>query len=144
MKKMVLRVLSIMMIAAIMVISTNSVAALAAENLDISSRVFVSDAAPADNADGSITFSEQKSMKCSFALPTVLNAGESVTVNVKLQFDSADDAGVRFYLISGGVDVNTAAAIESIPNEGVGTIVEKTFTLTANSASTELLFASSR
>ena len=93
MKKMVLRVLSIMMIAAIMVISTNSVAALAAENLDISSRVFVSDAAPADNADGSITFSEQKSMKCSFALPTVLNAGESVTVNVKLQFDSADDAG---------------------------------------------------
>ena len=92
MKKMVLRVLSIMMIAAIMVISTNSVAALAAENLDISSRVFVSDAAPADNADGSITFSEQKSMKCSFALPTVLNAGESVTVNVKLQFNSADDA----------------------------------------------------
>lgn len=143
MKKMVLRVLSIMMIAAIMVLSTNSVAALAAENLDISSRVFVSDAAPADNADGSITFSEQKSMKCSFALPTVLNAGESVTVNVKLQFDSADDAGVRFYLISGGVDVNTAAAIETIPNEGVGTIVEKTFTLTANSASTELLFASS-
>ena len=74
MKKMVLRVLSIMMIAAIMVLSTNSVAALAAENLDISSRVFVSDAAPTDNADGSITFSDQKSMKCSFALPTVLNA----------------------------------------------------------------------
>lgn len=142
MKKMVLRVLSIMMIAAIMVLSTNSVAALAAENLDISSRVFVSDAAPADNADGSITFSDQKSMKCSFALPTVLNAGESVTVNVKLQFDSADDAGVRFYLISGGVDVNTAVAIESIANEGVGSIVEKTFTLTAASASTELLFAS--
>lgn len=143
MKKMVLRVLSIMMIAAIMVLSTNSVAALAAENLDISSRVFVSDAAPTDNADGSITFSEQKSMKCSFALPTVLNAGDSVTVNVKLQFDSADDAGVRFYLISGGVDVNTAAAIETIANEGVGSIVEKTFTLTANAASTELLFASS-
>ena len=97
MKKMVLRVLSIMMIAAIMVISTNSVAALAAENLDISSRVFLSGEAPADNADGSITFSEQKSMKCSFALPTVLNAGDSVTVNVKLQFNSADDAGVRFF-----------------------------------------------
>lgn len=142
MKKMVLRVLSTMMIAALMVLSTSSVTAFAAENLDISSRVFVSDAAPADNADGSITFSEQKSMKCSFALPTVLNAGESVTVNVKLQFDSADDAGVRFYLISGGVDVNTAVAIESIANEGVGSIVEKTFTLTAASASTELLFAS--
>ena len=143
MKKLVRRVLSTMMIAALMVLSTSGVAAFAAENLDISSRVFVSDAAPADNADGSITFSDQKSMKCSFALPTVLNAGETVTVNVKLQFDSADDAGVRFYLISGGVDVNTAAAIETIPNEGVGTIVEKTFTLTANSASTELLFASS-
>ncbi len=143
MKKLVLRVLSTMMVAALMVLCTSNVTAFAAENLDISSRVFVSDAAPADNADGSITFSEQKSMKCSFALPTVLNAGESVTVNVKLQFDSADDAGVRFYLISGGVDVNTAAAIETIPNEGVGTIVEKTFTLTANAASTELLFASS-
>ena len=143
MKKLVRRVLSTMMIAALMVLSTSGVAAFAAENLDISSRVFVSDAAPADNADGSITFSDQKSMKCSFALPTVLNAGETVTVNVKLQFDSADDAGVRFYLISGGVDVNTAAAIETIPNEGVGTIVEKTFTLTANAASTELLFASS-
>ena len=111
MKKLVRRVLSTMMIAALMVISTSSVNAFAAENLDISSRVFVSDAAPADNADGSITFSEQKSMKCSFALPTVLNAGETVTVNVKLQFDSADDAGVRFYLISGGVDVKTVQEV---------------------------------
>lgn len=143
MKKMVLRVLSTMMIAALMVLCTSNVTALAAENLDISSRVFLSGEAPADNADGSITFSEQKSMKCSFALPTVLNAGDSVTVNVKLQFNSADDAGVRFYLIASGVDVNTAEAIEAIPNEGVGTVVEKTFTLTAASASTELLFASS-
>lgn len=143
MKKIVLRVLSTMMIAALMVLCTSNVTALAAENLDISSRVFLSGEAPADNADGSITFSELKSMKCSFALPTVLNAGDSVTVNVKLQFNSADDAGVRFYLIASGVDVNTAEAIEAIPNEGVGTVVEKTFTLTAASASTELLFASS-
>ena len=143
MKKIVLRVLSTMMVAALMVLCASNVTALAAENLDISSRVFLSGEAPADNADGSITFSEQKSMKCAFALPTVLNAGDSVTVNVKLQFNSADDAGVRFYLIADGVDVNTAQAIEAIPNESVGTVVEKTFTLTAASASNQLLFASS-
>ena len=142
MKRVTKRILTTMLLAALMVLSTG-VSAMAAENLDISSRVFVSGEAPADNADGSINFSEQKTMKCSFALPAMLNAGDSVTVNVKLQFNSADDAGVRFYLIANGVDVNTAQAIEAIPNEGVGTVVEKTFTLTAASASTELLFASS-
>jgi len=142
MKRFTKRVLTTMLLAALMVLST-SISAFAAENLDISTRVFVSGEAPADNADGSINFSEQKTMKCSFALPTALNAGDSITVNVKLQFNSADDAGVRFYLISGGVDVNTAVEIATIANEGVGTVVEKTFTLTAASASTELLFASS-
>jgi len=146
MKKFVLRVLAVLAVAAMMVPSMGNVSTVLADEattLDISERVFVSGEAPADNADGSITFSGQTSMKCSFALPATLAAGESVKVNVKLQFDSAADAGIRFYLIANGVDVNTAAAIETVANEGTGTVVEKTFTLTAAADSTELLLASS-
>ena len=112
-------------------------------DVNLAERVFVSGAAPADNADGSITFSGRTSMKASFALPEVLAAGESVTVNVSVKFDSAEDNGIRFYLIANGVDVNTAAAIETIANENTGAVVEKTFKLTAASDSTELLLASS-
>jgi len=112
-------------------------------DLNLAERVFVSGAAPADNADGSITFSGRTSMKASFALPEVLAAGDSVKVNVSVKFDSAEDNGIRFYLIANGSDVNTAAAIETIANENTGAVVEKTFTLTAASDSTELLLASS-
>jgi LysM repeat protein len=111
--------------------------------LNIAERVFVSGDAPADNADGSITFSDGKSMKCSFALPETLVAGDSITVNVKAKFDSADDAGIRFYLISNGVDVNIATDIVKVANEATGTVVEQTFQLTAASDATELLLASS-
>ena len=112
-------------------------------DVNLAERVFVSGLAPADNADGSITFSGRTSMKASFALPEVLAAGDSVTVNVSVKFDSAEDKGIRFYLIANGVDVNTAAAIETIANENTGAVVEKTFKLTAASDSTELLLASS-
>ena len=145
MKKFVLRLTGALMIVVMMVLTmgTMSDVKAAEEKLDIATRVFKSGEEPADNADGSITFSDQKSMKASFALPKVLNAGESITVNVKLQFDSADDAGVRFYLINGGVDSNTATEIQAIANEATGTVIEKTFTLTAANTSSELLFASS-
>ena len=70
MKKFILRVMASMMSAAIIILSTGYAsvvyAAEDAANLNISERVFVSGEAPADNADGSITFSDQKSMKCSF------------------------------------------------------------------------------
>jgi len=112
-------------------------------DVNLAERVFVSGAAPADNADGSITFSGRTSMKASFALPEVLAAGESVTVNVSVKFDSAEDKGIRFYLIANGTDVNTASGIEAIANENTGAVVEKTFKLTAASDSTELLLASS-
>lgn len=112
-------------------------------DVNLAERVFVSGLAPADNADGSITFSGRTSMKASFALPEVLAAGESVTVNVSVKFDSAEDNGIRFYLIANGTDVNTASGIEAIANENTGAVVEKTFTLTAASDSTELLLASS-
>jgi len=112
-------------------------------DVNLAERVFVSGLAPADNADGSITFSGRTSMKASFALPEVLAAGESVTVNVSVKFDSAEDKGIRFYLIANGTDVNTASGIEAIANENTGAVVEKTFKLTAASDSTELLLASS-
>ncbi len=112
-------------------------------DVNLAERVFVSGLAPADNADGSITFSGRTSMKASFALPEVLAAGESVTVNVSVKFDSAEDNGIRFYLIANGTDVNTASGIEAIANENTGAVVEKTFKLTAASDSTELLLASS-
>lgn len=147
MKKFILRVMASMMSAAIIILSTGYAsvvyAAEDAANLNISERVFVSGEAPADNADGSITFSDQKTMKCSFALPNALNAGDTIKVNVKLRFDSSEDAGVRFYLIANGTDVNTAVDIHAIENESIGSEIEKSFTLTAAAASTELLFASS-
>lgn len=145
MKKFVLRVLAVLMVAAMMVPSMGNVSTALADEavtLDLTNNVAISGEAPAANADGSITFSGQVSQKCAFALPATLAAGESVKVNVTLRFDSAVDTGVRFYLIN-GVDVNTAAAIEAIANEATGTIVEKTFTLTAASDTNELLFASS-
>jgi len=111
--------------------------------LNIADRVFVSGDAPADNADGSITFSGGTSMKCSFALPETLAAGENVTVNVKVKFDSEADAGIRFYLISNATDVNSATGIAPITNENTGAVVEQSFVLTAASDSTELLLASS-
>jgi len=144
MKKFVLRVLAVMMIAAMMVPSMGGASkALAAEavTLDLTTLgPVINGDAPTTNADGSLTFSGQTSMKCTFPLPTALAAGESVTVNVKLQFNSEADAGVRFYLVS-GVDINIATEIATIAYE-TG-VVEKTFQLTAASDATELLFASS-
>ena len=146
MKKFVLRVLAVLMVAAMMVPSMGNVStAMAADavTLDLGTKgsVIVGDA-PTDNADGSVTFSGQTSMKCTFPLPTPLASGETVKVNVKLQFNSDADAGVRFYLVN-GVDVNIAAEIATIANEATGTVVEKTFELTATADATELLFASS-
>jgi len=146
MKKFVLRVLAVLMVAAMMVPSMGNVStAMAADavTLDLGTKgaVIVGEA-PTDNADGSVTFSGQTSMKCTFPLPTPLAAGETVKVNVKLQFNSDADAGVRFYLVN-GVDVNIAAEIATIANEATGTVVEKTFELTATADATELLFASS-
>jgi len=111
--------------------------------LNINERPFISGLAPADNADGSVTFSGGTSMKASFMLPETLAAGESITVNVKLQFNSADDKAVRFYLIANAIDANIATDIQTITNENTGSVVEKTFVLTAASDATELLFASS-
>jgi len=146
MKKCVRRVMAAVTVAAMMVLSMGNMSvAEAAESatLNIGERVFLSGAGPVDNADGSITFKGQDTMKSSFALPTTLAAGESIKVNVKLMFNSDADTGVRFYLINGGVDSNTATEIQTVANEGTGAVVEKTFTLTAAADSTELLFASS-
>ena len=147
MKKFVRRAMAVALATAMMVLSMGNMsvaqAAEEAATLDLSTRVFVSGSGPVDNADGSITFSGQNTMKSSFALPATLAAGESVKVNVKMQFNSDADTAVRFYLINGGVDANTATEIQTIANEGTGTVVEKTFTLTAAADSTEVLFASS-
>ncbi|MBQ8800059.1 MAG: LysM peptidoglycan-binding domain-containing protein [Lachnospiraceae bacterium] len=147
MKKFVRRAMAVAMAAAMMVLSMGNMsvaqAAEEAASLDIATRVFVNGSGPVDNADGSITFSGQNTMKSSFALPTTLAAGESIKVNVKMQFNSDADTAVRFYLIANASDVSTATEIQTIANEGTGSVVEKTFTLTAAADSTELLFASS-
>jgi len=145
MKKFVRRAMAATLVAAMMVFSMGNVSVAQAEEavaLDLSTRVFVNGAEPADNADGSITFSGQATMKSSFALPQTVFAGEDVKVNVKLQFNSDADTAVRFYLIASATDVNSATGIEIIENGGVGNVVEKSFTLTAAADSTELLFAS--
>jgi len=146
MKKYVRRVMAAALAVAMMVLSMGNMSvAQAAEGaaLNISERVFLSGAGPVDNADGSITFKGQDTMKSSFALPETLAAGESIKVNVKLKFNSDADTGVRFYLIANATDSNIATEIQTIANEGTGTVVEKTFTLTAAADATELLFASS-
>lgn len=147
MKKFVCRAMAAALVAAMMVLSMGNMsvaqAAVETATLDISKRVFVSGSGPVDNADGSITFSGQNTMKSSFALPETLAAGESIKVNVTLKFDSDVDTAVRFYLIANATDSNKATEIQTIANEGTGTVAEKTFTLTAASDSTELLFASS-
>ncbi len=144
MKKFVLRVLAVLMVAAMMVPSMGNVTTALADEavtLDLTQKGLVVGEAPTDNADGSVTFSGGLTMKCTFPLPTTLAAGESVKVNATIKFDSADDAGVRFYLVN-GVDVNIATEIATVANDGSG-VVEATFTLTAASDATEILFASS-
>ena len=146
MKKCVRRVMAAALAVAMTVLSMGNMSvARAAEGaaLNISERVFLSGAGPVDNADGSITFKGQDTMKSSFALPETLLAGESIKVNVKLKFNSDADTAVRFYLIANATDANIATDIQTIANEGTGTVVEKTFTLTAAADATELLFASS-
>lgn len=147
MKKCVRRVMAAMLATAITVLSmVNMSMAQAADGtaaLNISERVFLSGAGPVDNADGSITFKGQDTMKSSFALPETLVAGESIKVNVKLKFNSDADTAVRFYLIANAIDSNIATEIQVIANEGTGTVMEKSFTLTAAADATELLFASS-
>lgn len=144
MKKFVLRVLAVLMAAAMMVPSMgNTSVALADEavTLDLTQKGLIVGEAPTDNADGSVTFSGGVTMKATFPLPTTLAAGESVKVNATIKFDSEADTGVRFYLVN-GVDVNIATEIATIANDGSG-VVEATFTLTAASDATEILFASS-
>ena len=146
MKKCVRRVMAAVLATAMTILSMGNMSvAQAAEGaaLNINERVFLSGAGPVDNADGSITFKGQDTMKSSFALPETLVAGDSIKVNVKLQFNSDADTAVRFYLIANATDSNIATEIQVIPNEGTGTVVEKTFNLTAAADATELLFASS-
>ena len=146
MKKCVRRVMAAALAVAMTILSMGNMSvAQAAEGaaLNISERVFLSGAGPVDNADGSITFKGQDTMKSSFALPNTLAAGESIKVNVKLKFNSDADTAVRFYLIANATDSNIATEIQVLANEGTGTVVEKTFTLTAAADATELLFASS-
>jgi len=146
MKKCVRRVMAAALAVAMTVLSMGNMSvAQAAEGaaLNLSERVFLSGAGPVDNADGSITFKGQDTMKSSFALPETLAAGESIKVNVKLKFNSDADTAVRFYLIANATDSNIATEIQVLANEGTGTVVEKSFTLTAAADATELLFASS-
>ena len=144
MKKFVLRVLAVLMVAAMMVPSMGNVStAMAADavTLDLTKKgSVVSGEEPTANADGSLTFSGGVSMKYTFPLPETLAAGESVKVNATIKFDSAADAGVRFYLIN-GVDVNIAEQIAQVANDGSG-VVDTTFELKATADATELLFAS--
>ena len=144
MKKFVLRVLAVLMVAAMMVPSMGNVTTALADEavtLDLTQKGLIVGEAPTDNADGSVSFTGGVTMKATFPLPTTLAAGESVKVNATIKFNSADDAGVRFYLVN-GVDVNIATEIATVANDGSG-VVEATFTLTAASDATELLFASS-
>ena len=144
MKKFVLRVLAVLMAAAMMVPSMGNVTTALADEavtLDLTQKALIVGEAPTDNADGSVSFTGGVTMKATFPLPTALAAGESVKVNVKVQFNSADDTSVRFYLVN-GVDVNIAKDIVYVNNDGNG-IVEQTFELTATADATELLLASS-
>ena len=147
MKKYVRRAMAAALAVAMMVLSMGNLSvAQAAEEavaLNISERVFLSGSGPVDNADGSITFQGQDTMKCSFALPNTLPTGESIKVNVRYKFNSDVDTAIRFYLIANAIDSNIATEIQIIPNEGTGVEMEKSFTMTAAADSTELLFASS-
>ena len=113
--------------------------------LDLSSEniVYTKGEKPTQNADGSVTFSDQLTEKVSFKLPETVSAGDEVQVSVRLKFDSTDDAKVRLYMISGGNDMNTAGDPVSIANEATGSEIVKNFTLNALADSTEILFASS-
>lgn len=109
--------------------------------LDLSERISVwGQDTGTQNADGSITYQGGTVDKCSFPLPHGIKNGDTITVTVKLKFDSAEDSGVRFYLTDDVLN-NCTAEIIAVPNTAA--VVETTITLAAAQSANAIMFASS-
>ena len=109
--------------------------------LDLSARISVwGQGIGTQNADGSVTYQGGTVDKCSFPLPSGIKTGDSITVTAKLNFDSAEDIGVRFYLTDDALN-NCTVEIISVPNTGA--VVETTITLTAAQPANAIMFAAS-
>ena len=90
-------------------------------------------------ADGSITYEGGMVDKCAFPLPMYVNTGDTVTITVKVKFNSADDTAVRFYLTDDSIN-NCTEEILAVPNTAEE--VETTLTLKAAQVATAIMFAS--
>ncbi len=92
-----------------------------------------------ENDDGSISYQYGIVDKCAFPLSNYINSGETVTVKVKVKFNSPEDTAVRFYLTDDSVN-NCTEEIIAVPNTGAE--VEATITLKAAQTATAIMFAS--
>ena len=109
-------------------------------SLDLTSRLSVwGQDIGVENEDGTITFDYGLVDKCAFPLSNYVNAGDNVTIAVKVKFNSADDTAVRFYLTDDSIN-NCTEEIISVPNTAEE--VETTITLKATQTATAIMFAS--
>lgn len=92
-----------------------------------------------ENDDGSISYQYGIVDKCAFPLPAYVNSGDTITIKVKVKFNSADDTAVRFYLTDDSIN-NCTEEIITVPNTGEE--VETTITLKAVQTATAIMFAS--
>ena len=91
-----------------------------------------------ENDDGSISYQYGIVDKCAFPIPAYVNSGETITIKVKVLFNSPDDAAVRFYLTDDSIN-NCTEEIITVPNTGAE--VETTITLKAVQTATAIMFA---
>ena len=91
-----------------------------------------------ENDDGSISYQYGIVDKCAFPIPAYVNSGETITIKVKVLFNSPDDAAVRFYLTDDSIN-NCTEEIITVPNTGAE--VEATITLKAVQTATAIMFA---
>jgi len=109
--------------------------------LDLSARISVwGQDTGVENEDGSVSYQGGTIDKCSFPLPNGISTGDTLTVKAKLKFNSAEDAGVRFYLTDDALN-NCTEEIISVPNTGEE--VEATITLKATQPANAVMFAAS-
>jgi len=107
--------------------------------LDLANRISVwGQDIGAENDDGSISYQYGIVDKCAFPIPAYVNSGETITIKVKVLFNSPDDAAVRFYLTDDSIN-NCTEEIITVPNTGAE--VETTITLKAVQTATAIMFA---
>ncbi len=110
--------------------------------LDAGKMVKISGELPTVDASGNIVMKDQLTQKFVLPLGCILKPGETARVSVTLQFNTADDTGIRLYLCGSAAD-DRQSDVVNISNPGTTDMVTKVVTLKATGNANHILVASS-